>query len=89
MKKTFMLLIIVSVFIACANGSKTELCKQKELKIIELNPLLKEMPIEQVKKMKENAISEENIKKCVAEFKQEAMDCLMKASNLTDMQKCK
>ncbi len=89
MKRIFVLLIVFYILTACANGSRTELCKQKELKIIELNPLLSEMSIEQVNQMKQNAISEDNIKKCVAEFKQESMDCVMKASTMADMQKCK
>ncbi len=67
-------------------------CKKAMDKIVILlleDPIMKNMPQETINKMKEQMTDEKNIKKCVDEFKQETIDCVMKTETLNDMQKCK
>ncbi len=66
-------------------------CKKAMDKFLGLmleDPMMKNMPPEAINKMREQVIGKENIKKCVNEFKQETMDCIMKAETIADMQKC-
>ncbi len=93
--KNLFLFTVVSVVLmlsSCSKGGPEEQCKKAMDKVMGLmleDPMMKQMPKEAIEKMKTQMAGEENIKKCVAEFKQEAMDCVMKASTMADMQKCK
>jgi len=67
-------------------------CKKALDKIMKLyfeDPIIKEMPKDNIEKMKAQMSGEENIKKCLKEFNEETIDCIMKAKQFKDIQKCK
>lgn len=67
-------------------------CKKALDKIMKLyldDPIIKEMPKENVEKLKAQMSGEENIKKCLEEFKEESIDCIMKTEQFKDIEKCK